>query len=335
MENLLYLKDEIFEIISNFSKVSALVIGDVMLDHYVFGKVRRISPEAPVPVVEVTKEKFLPGGAANVCANIASLGSKVNLITVIGEDSIANKVIELTSSINNINTSFVLLDSNYHTIQKTRIIAEHQQVVRVDYETKFEYYHSIKNKIKDNIKKAIEISDVVILSDYGKGILSKDIIAFSIYHARKKNIPIFVDPKIEHFLAYRNVTSMTPNIQEAFGGMRKIEKARDDKAIEEIGKKIIKKLSLKTLIITRSEQGMSVFDNSSSKLKITHIPTTAKEVFDVTGAGDTVISVAAISYVVSKDILKSAFLSNYAAGIVVSKIGAATVNQDELKKVFQ
>ncbi|MCX7641422.1 MAG: D-glycero-beta-D-manno-heptose-7-phosphate kinase [Elusimicrobiales bacterium] len=334
MEKDLISKKEAFEIISNFSKVSALVIGDVMLDHYIFGKVQRISPEAPVPIVEVTKEKLSPGGAANVCVNISSLNSKVNLITIIGNDESANKLTELISNTNNININFIVRDSQYRTTQKTRIIAEHQQVVRVDHETKFEYSHSIKIKIKDNIKKAIDISDVIILSDYGKGVLSKDIIDYSINCAKRKKLPIFVDPKVEHFMSYKKVTSMTPNIQEAFGGMRKLEISRDDKAIEEIGREIIKKLSLETLIITRSEQGMSVFDNLSSKLKITHIPTSAKEVFDVTGAGDTVISVASISYVISKNILKSAILSNYAAGVVVSKIGSATVSPDELKKVF-
>lgn len=333
MNNLLS-KKEALTIISEFEKVTVGVIGDVMLDKYIFGKVRRISPEAPVPVVEVVKEKITPGGAANVCANISALGAKVNLVSVVGDDPSSTILTELLSLMNNINTKFIINKPQHKTTEKIRIIAEHQQVARVDHEVKLEYSPTLRLKIKDNIKKVIESSDIIILSDYGKGVLSKDIIQFCIMYSKVKNIPIFVDPKIEHFTSYKGVTSMTPNIAEAFGGMRKLEN-RDEKAIENIGKEIVRKLSLKTLIITRSEQGMSVFNKTSNGVKITHIPTAAKEVFDVTGAGDTVISVTAMAYVVSKDILKSAIIANYAAGIVVSKIGSATVTPQELKRIFE
>lgn len=324
---------EAFSIIDNFNKVAVTVIGDVMLDRYIFGKVRRISPEAPVPVVEVTAEKTNPGGAANVCANISSLNGRVNLVSILGEDNVANQLIEVISLMKNVNCQYLVFDKNQLTTQKTRVIAEHQQVVRFDHEKKIEYSSKLKLKIKENIVKATNDSHAFILSDYGKGVLSKDIIEFAISLCRKKRIPVFVDPKIEHFMSYKGVTSMTPNVQEAFGGMRRLE-ARDDKSIEFIGKEIIKKLSLKTLIITRSERGMSVFDNSDGNLKITHLPTVAKEVFDVTGAGDTVISVATLSYVITRDILKSAFISNHAASIVVSKIGAVSITQEELKGAF-
>lgn len=324
---------EASRIIDNFDKVVITVIGDVMLDKYIFGKVRRISPEAPVPVVEVTNEKSTPGGAANVCSNISSLNGTVKLVSVIGEDSIANQLMDLMKLMKNVRCEYVISDRNQITTQKTRIIAEHQQIVRFDHERKVDYSIALKTKIKENIIKAVEESNAVILSDYGKGVLSRDVIEFSISYCKKKKIPIFVDPKIEHFLSYKGVTSMTPNVQEAFGGMRRLED-RNDKAIEFIGKEIIKKLHLKTLIITRSEKGMSVFDNSYGSVKITHIPTAAKEVFDVTGAGDTVISVATLSYVVTGDILKSAVISNYAAGIVVSKIGAVSLTKEELKGAF-
>ncbi|MEM4368381.1 MAG: D-glycero-beta-D-manno-heptose-7-phosphate kinase [Candidatus Anstonellales archaeon] len=325
---------EALSIISEFEKVTVGVIGDVMLDKYIFGKAKRISPEAPVPIVEVIREKLTPGGAANVSANISALGAKVNLVSVIGDDPSATKLTQLLSLMNNINTEFIINKPQHKTTEKIRIIADHQQVARVDHEVKLEYTHTLRLKIKDNIKKVIENSNIIVLSDYGKGVLSRDVIEFCITYAKKKNIAVFVDPKIEHFISYKGVTSMTPNISEAFGGMRKLEN-REEKAIEKIGKEIVRKLSLKTLIITRSEEGMSVFDKTSKGIKITHIPTAAKEVFDVTGAGDTVISVAAMAWVVSRDILKSAVIANYAASIVVSKIGSATVTPQELKRIFE
>lgn len=332
--NKLLPKKEAIRIISKFSSVRVGVVGDVILDKYIFGKVRRISPEAPVPVVEVTREKMTPGGAANVAANISALGAKVNLVSIVGDDTSGTILRDILSLTSNINTDLIIVKSQHKTTEKTRIIAEHQQVARVDHEIKLEYTPSLRAKIKENIKKAVENSDIIILSDYGKGVLSKDIIDFAINCAKEKEIPIFVDPKIEHFMFYKGVTSMTPNIQEAFGGMRRLEN-REEKAIEMIGKEIVKKLSLKTLIITRSEDGMSVFENTTREITITHIPTVAKEVFDVTGAGDTVVSVASLSYVVSKDILKSAIIANHAAGIVVGKIGSATITPEELKRVFE
>ncbi|MGC8867577.1 MAG: bifunctional heptose 7-phosphate kinase/heptose 1-phosphate adenyltransferase, partial [Elusimicrobiales bacterium] len=231
-------------------------------------------------------------------------------------------------------TEFIIEINSYSTTEKTRIVAEHQQVVRVDNEQKLILSSSTKAKLRENIKKVIDDSDVIILSDYGKGIFSKDIIEFSISLSKKKNVAVFVDPKIEHFMAYRGATSLTPNLHEAFLGMRRIENA-DEKAVEKIGKEIINKLSLPSLIITRSEQGMSVFEKRLSSINITHIPTVAKEVFDVTGAGDTVISVVSLSYAVCGDILKSSIIANYAAGIVVSKIGAASVTISELKEAMK
>ncbi len=327
-------QEEALSIIDSFAKIKVGIIGDVMLDKYIFGKVRRISPEAPVPVVEVTKEKVSCGGAANVCSNISSLGGGVNIVSIVGGDRAGRILLDLLSSMKSVSTDFVIEIKSHITTQKTRIIAEHQQVVRVDREEKLNLSSSVKDKLKENIKKVIENSDVIILSDYGKGVLSREIIEFSIDFAKRKRVAIFVDPKIEHFMAYRGVTSMTPNVHEAFGGMRRIENF-DEKAIENLGQEIIKKLSLPTLIITRSEHGMSVFEKKSSTIQITHIPTTAKEVFDVTGAGDTVISVVSLSYAVCRNILKSAAIANYAAGIVVSKIGSASVSPLELKETIK
>ncbi len=327
-------KDEFFKIIDKFCEKKIAVIGDVILDKYIFGKVRRISPEAPVPVVEISSQKYSFGGAGNVVNNISELGAETYLVSVIGEDNSGDELISMIETKKGINYSFIIRDKNQKTIEKTRVIAEHQQVVRIDREIKYIYSKKIKEKMEENIKSLIKTGiDSIILSDYGKGILSKEIIEFTVKLANKNKIPIFVDPKIEHFMSYKKVTSMTPNVMEAYGGMRKLEDKKQ-KSIEKLGVEIIKKLKLKSLVITQSEDGMTVFDAFTNNIKITHIPTKAIEVFDVTGAGDTVISVLALGYSVSNDILKSAILANYAAGIVVGKLGTATVSPQELKTII-
>ncbi|MBP7796253.1 MAG: D-glycero-beta-D-manno-heptose-7-phosphate kinase [Elusimicrobiales bacterium] len=328
-------RESLIKTIDGFNNKRIAVIGDVILDKYVFGKVRRISPEAPVPVLEIENEKTTFGGAGNVANNISELGAKCYLVSVIGRDDTASELISLLNEKKNIDTGYIVQSNDQKTIKKTRIVAEHQQIVRVDREIKFSYSQSIKNKFISSIDSVIKNGiDAIILSDYGKGVLSKEIINYSIGVANKNRIPIFVDPKIEHFFSYKKITSMTPNIMEAFAGMRMIE-SREQSDIENIGRKILRELSLKSLIITQSEQGMTVFDNFKKSLKITHIPTNAKEVYDVTGAGDTVISVLALGYSVSKDILLSSVISNYAAGIVVGKLGTATASVNEIKEAIK
>jgi len=330
-----HIKNDLLKIVDGFSNKKIAVIGDVILDKYIIGKVRRISPEAPVPVVEVGSEKISFGGSSNVISNISDLGAKSVILSIVGNDEAASQITSMMKEKNSVDTSYIIWDNNQKTIEKTRIIAEHQQVVRIDKEIKYSYSSLIKNKMKENIKKVLKNGvDAFILSDYGKGVLSKEIIEFSIEECLKNKTPIFVDPKIEHFIAYKKVTSMTPNIMEAFAGMRKIEN-REQKEIEKLGVEIVKKLNLKSLIITQSENGMTLFDYFSKKMKITHIPTEAREVFDVTGAGDTVISVLALSYSSSFDIFYSAIISNYAAGIVVAKMGTATATAEELKRAIK
>jgi rfaE bifunctional protein kinase chain/domain len=329
-------KEKLLKVLDLFNKKDKTisVIGDLILDRYIIGKVRRISPEAPVPVVEVTNEKKSFGGAANVANNISSAGGKVRLISIVGNDRSGENLFSMLREKKLIDTSYIIVDEKQKTTEKIRIIAEHQQVVRVDREIKYTYNSNTSKKIKELIEKSAKETDAFLLSDYGKGILSKEIIEYSIKTANRFNIPIFVDPKIEHFSSYKYTTSMTPNVNEAFSGMRSIPSYRQED-VEMMGKKIVQKLNLKSLIITQSENGMTVFDNFEKKLKITHIPTKAKEVFDVTGAGDTVISILALSYSITKDILISAIIANYAAGIVVSKLGTATVSIDELKNAIK
>ena len=318
------------DIIDNFSSKKIAIFGDLMIDKFIKGKVRRISPEAPVPVVEIKEENKTCGGAGNVASNISDLGAKAYIISVIGDDTASTEILGILKK-KNINIDYILTSKNHKTIEKIRIIAEHQQIARVDKDHILKYDLKIKNQIFSNLEKITETGiDALILSDYGKGLLIPETIKKIIDICLKKHIPVFVDPKIEHFKSYRNVTSITPNVMEAFGGMRKIIKYGQNE-IEELGEKIVKSLNLKSLIITQSENGMTIFENKG-KIKATHIPTRAKEVFDVTGAGDTVISTLSLAYSVSRDIITSAIIANHAAGIVVAKLGTATTNQEELKK---
>ncbi len=312
------------ELVRNLQKVAILVIGDLMLDRFIWGNVTRISPEAPVPVVEVTKETLMPGGAGNVACNISAFGSQSYLVGNIGSDLFgAFLTKELESQ--NVDISSVLKSAELPTITKTRVIGNSQQVVRVDRESKKDLAIYEIVKLKDQITEKLEISKICIISDYGKGLISEEILEFTIELCNQKNIPVLVDPKIENFKKYKNITCMTPNFLEARQGMNRM-KVRGNAEIEQLGTDILELLNAKSILITRGEEGMSLFE----KDKITHIPTVAKEVFDVTGAGDTVISVLAVCLANGLSLIDSANIANFAAGIVVGKIGTATTNQNEL-----
>ncbi len=321
---------EILQIIENFPKARITVIGDVMLDRYIKGRVRRISPEAPVPIIEVTQEKSSLGGAANVAANIRALGASCQLISVVGEDNCADELINMMRSIG-VEYSGLIKLSDFKTIEKIRILAEHQQVARVDREEKLKLESSTLKKILLSLENSLsKKTDAVIFSDYGKGIFSQYSIEKFMRLCHGMKIPVFVDPKVEHFQLYKGAECITPNTMEAFSGMRETVRY-DQTSAEVLGVKILKKLSIKSLIITQSENGMTIFQNGK-KIKITHLNTRAREVFDVTGAGDTVISVLAVAFAKSKDIGKSANIANYAAGIAVGKLGTVAVTADEIKE---
>jgi D-beta-D-heptose 7-phosphate kinase/D-beta-D-heptose 1-phosphate adenosyltransferase len=310
--------------VKNIKPASIMVVGDIMLDMFVHGKVRRISPEAPVPVVEVTKETNMPGGAGNVALNISSLTSKAVLIGVLGVDNHADLLLSKYST-ENVDFSSVIKTTERNTIVKTRIIAEHQQVVRVDREDKHVFSSHLINEIKKNIAEKIDSVKIVVISDYGKGLINDEILGYLIPLAVSKNIPVLVDPKIEHFKKYKNITCMTPNFLEARQGMDRMNVGTLEE-IENLGKDILKELNSTSVLITRSEEGMSLFEKDT----ITHIPTMAKEVYDVTGAGDTVISTLAVCLGNGLSLKDSAYISNYAAGIVVGKLGTATTTIEEI-----
>ncbi|AKL97455.1 D-glycero-beta-D-manno-heptose-7-phosphate kinase [Endomicrobium proavitum] len=319
----------LLKLIEAFKKQSVLVIGDTMVDKFIWGKVGRISPEAPVPVVEITKETETLGGAGNVANNITSLGAKAYVVSAIGEDNTGNSLIKLLSE-KNINSDYVVYDAHRPTIIKTRIIAASQQVVRVDREIKGSFAHSTELKIIKNIEQLLPKVNGVIISDYGKGVVSPKVLTKVIALAKKYKIPVTVDPKIENFKKYKKVTTITPNTKEAIEGMS-ARNISTDADIENLGRKILKTLNSESVLITRSEKGMTLIDRNG---RVTNIPTRAKEVYDVTGAGDTVISTMTLALAAKADLISAAEVANFAAGIVVGKIGTATVTPEELNKTI-
>jgi D-beta-D-heptose 7-phosphate kinase/D-beta-D-heptose 1-phosphate adenosyltransferase len=321
---------ELLKLISLFRKQTVLVVGDTMVDKFIWGKVVRISPEAPVPVVEVTKETEVLGGAANVANNITALGGKAFIVGAIGEDITGKTVIEMLSK-KNINYDYLVYSSHRPTIVKTRIIAASQQVVRVDKELKGVFERSIELKIIKNIEETIPKANAVIISDYGKGVVSPTVLKKTITLARKYKIPVTVDPKTDHFKKYKKITTMTPNEKEAIEGMG-LKNIKTDEDIAILGRKILKTLGANSVVITRGEKGMTLIESNN---KITNIPTRAKEVYDVTGAGDTVISAMTLALAAKADLLSAAEIANFAAGIVVGKLGTAITNPQELEEVVK
>lgn len=288
------------------------------------------SSEAPVPVVEVTEETQALGGAGNVASNLSSLGATVRIVSVIGNDTVGEQIKDSLRA-KRIDIGGLIIDDSRPTSIKTRIIAQHQQVVRVDREVKGVFPRDIEQKLDEKISLLVPQSDAVIISDYGKGLIGANVLKKAIGLARKRKIPINVDPKIENFMRYRNITCITPNTAEAAAGMH-YHGPLEDSNIAELGKKILKELHSDSVLITRGEKGMTLFE---SKNRITHIPTRAKEVFDVTGAGDTVIATFTLALAAHANLLQAAEISNFAAGVVVGKLGTATVSPEELQRAIK
>ncbi len=325
-------KNELIKFIDKFEGKEIIVIGDIMLDHFVKGSVSRISPEAPVPVVNVESEDFVAGGAGNVAVNLAVLGAKPTLVSVVGPD-VKGSILTQFLKDKGVNTNYITVDEARPTTQKVRIVAERQQVVRVDRESKAKLEPHTAKTCMQNFKKALKTAKGVVMSDYGKGMLSDHNIQEVIALCNAKKIPVCVDPKIDNFLKYKNITCMTPNTKEAWEGMG-LPPKKEEKAILDLGKKILKTLKAKSILITRSAQGMSLFEQGQ-KIKTTTISATAKEVFDVTGAGDTVISVLTLALACGATLQQAAYIANEAAGLVVAKLGTACVSPKEIKEVLK
>jgi D-beta-D-heptose 7-phosphate kinase/D-beta-D-heptose 1-phosphate adenosyltransferase len=324
-------RQELLRTIARFQGRRVLVVGDLMLDQYVRGSVGRISPEAPVPVVRVTGESHVPGGAGNVVNNLASLGAAVSVMGVVGEDSAAARLLEDFRG-RGVNVAGVCADRERQTTQKCRVIAERQQVVRFDRETSGPLSHSTEARLLAKLDAALPKTDAIILSDYGKGVINPRVLKRAIAYARRRGVPVTVDPKPEHFRLYKGVTCVTPNTSEAWACMRRDAKPGSD-AIDGLGKDILKFLKSESVLITRGPDGMSLFERTPSR--ITHIPTQAREVFDVSGAGDTVISTLTLALAAGAPLRRAAALANHAAGIVVGKLGTATTDAKELARAVR
>lgn len=318
------------EILHTFKGQQVVVVGDIMLDHFIKGDVTRISPEAPVPVVAVKKEYFVAGGAGNVAVNLAALGAKPSMISVVGQD-LGGEMLKSFLRDKNVNIRGIAEDTDRPTTQKIRVMAEQQQIVRFDRESKKVVAPSVAAVCMENFKDAVKNAKAVILSDYGKGMLSDHNIQDIVDICRKQNIPVCVDPKIDNFKKYKNITCMTPNTKEAWEGVGESPKSGEE-AMTELGHKILKMLNADSILITRSADGMSLFEKG--KKEPTTVRATAQEVYDVTGAGDTVISVFTLALACGATLTEAAVLSNYAAGIVVAKSGTATATVEEIEGVL-
>lgn len=310
-------------IFRNFDKTGILVIGDLMVDQYIWGKVNRISPEAPVPVVEVTDENLLLGGAANVAYNIMSLGGKVFITGTIGTDDMGKILVNKLEE-KGLNTDGIVIDGNRPTTIKTRVIAHNQQVVRFDREVKTDINRPTMSLILDYVRSCLHDIKGIIVSDYSKGLITKALIR-KIIEMTKSKVFIAVDPKIGHFDYYKGVDLITPNKSEAsFGSGIDI---KEEKTLSAAGNQLLKKLKCKAVIVTRGDEGMTLFEETG---KTTHIPTCSREVYDVSGAGDTVIAALTLSHSAGAKLKDAAVVANHAAGVVVGKIGTAVATQKEI-----
>ncbi len=310
--------------VKKFSGKQILVVGDLLLDQYVWGDVSRISPEAPVPVVWVKKEDYMPGGACNVANNLAALGADVSLVGVVGDD-LYGELLRAELEERNIRIDGVISDSTRPTSQKTRVIAHNQQVVRIDREHVDVVSDDIIGRISDYIRRHVRDVDGIIIEDYGKGVITPDLLGSIVPFARKQGKIVAVDPKENHFSYYRGVSVITPNHHEAAKAVGFSLSDPDD--ICGAGERLLKKLKTDNILITLGEEGMMLFAVGKKPQKI---PTLAREVFDVSGAGDTVIGVYTLSRTAGASPLISAHIANCAAGVVVGKVGAASVSVQEL-----
>ena len=310
--------------VENFKNANVLVVGDLILDEFLWGDVSRISPEAPVPVVWVKKESFMPGGSSNVANNLRSLGANVHLVGVIGDDE-HGAILKGELDQKGVITSGIFTDESRPTILKTRVVAQHQQVVRIDKEKIEPLNERIIDSMAGYIEGAMKEMDAVIIEDYGKGVITPKLLARIVPSAKRAGKIISVDPKEEHFKYYRGISVITPNNHEAARAVG--FQIKDEDTLKLAGEALLDKIGCKIALITLGENGMAVFQKSKPMV---HIPTVAQEVFDVSGAGDTVIAAYTLSLAAGANPVKSAHIANCAAGIVVGKVGIAVVTPEEL-----
>ena len=324
------------EILARANKKRLLVIGDLMLDEFIWGKVGRISPEAPVPVVEVTGDSVYPGGAANVARNLREFTQRVAVVGLIGTDRDGEQLRRLLKE-QQIDTSGVIEDAEFRTIVKTRIIARNQQVVRVDREKVRSPNPAQLSRITENVRSRLGEIDAIIFQDYGKGFLTADLINQISQDAMSVGKIVSGDPNPHHPMDWKNLTAMTPNRSEAFlaAGLSwndPIEPPDKDEPLLNVGETLLNKWKSRFVLITLGEQGMMLFQNGTPPH---HIPTKAQQVFDVSGAGDTAIALFTLALCCDAAPEEAAEIANHGSAVVVGKLGTATVTEDELLASFQ
>ena len=318
-------KTDYNKITNQFHKRSVLVVGDIMLDKYLWGRTNRISPEAPVPIVDISNIDYRPGGAANVALNLSSLGCNVIIVGIIGSDSDGEKLLYMLKKYN-IDCSKIIISDNRHTTVKTRIMSQDQQVVRADYEVNMPLSDNLLGKLTHSFESAIKKVDGVILQDYNKGIFDIKNIPEIIKLCNNLNKSIYVDPKNSNFTSFKNVRLFKPNLVEFCKGF-----SSDENSIKKDGFQLKKELNADIIFVTQGSDGASLFENSEYH----HIPTKARKVHDVSGAGDTVISIFALSDLCNANPKQSAILSNYAAGRVCEEVGVVPITLDMLNEIVE
>jgi rfaE bifunctional protein kinase chain/domain len=317
--------------LEKFSDVNLLVVGDLMLDHFIWGNVERLSPEAPVPVLRVVSEKSTLGGAANVIHNIRSLGGRVTACGIVGKDEAGKRVVAALRKIG-ASTAGVIADSRFQTIEKSRIIASphHQQIVRLDRENHQSVRESTLRRLRDFVSAKAARFNAVVVSDYGKGTIHDELLAWLAGAAGRRKVICIVDPKKENYECYRFPTLITPNKSEASEASG-IDIC-DERSLLAAGRKLVRKWQAQAVLVTRGADGMSLFRPG---VPVKHFPTESRDVFEVTGAGDTVVAVCALALATGSGFAEAAVLANIAAGFVGDEVGTVAVPIEKLKRTIE
>lgn len=322
-------------LLSAARQTRVLVVGDVMLDQFIWGNVSRISPEAPVPVVDFVRESYMPGGAANVARNLSALGVTTTLFGLVGQDEAAQKLQSLLEECR-VDCRGLIPQGARHTTIKTRVVAQQQQVVRVDRESRQEAEEAVGRQLLARLEPCILSSDAVIVGDYGKGVVTQPLLDGLKRFCRARGVWLSLDPKPVHPLNLAGLSLITPNRKETFELAGAVDEKRaanplEDTALLNVANQLLGTLQPALLLITLGDQGMLLCQRNQRPF---HIPTVAQEVFDVSGAGDTVIATFTLAIAAGASPLEAAILSNHAAGVVVGKVGTATVTSNELANSF-
>lgn len=316
------------QIVASFAGKHVAVIGDVMLDEFVHGDVTRISPEAPVPVIELKQRERVPGGAANAAANVVALGGRATLLGVIGDDQAGGQLIDAITA-RGIDATHLSVDGTRPTTHKTRIIARTQQIVRIDAESRDALSPEVERALIHSVEATLANADACVLSDYAKGVITDTVAAAAIAAAKKNDIPVVVDPKGRSFRKYAGATVVTPNTSELEAATRKT--AQTDEEVIAAGRELLAELGGAALLVTRGAHGMTLLEPNAEPF---HVPTAARTVYDVTGAGDTVVGALTLALCTRARVRDVLEIASKAAGIVVGKAGTATVTPDELLRAF-